>query len=103
MAYKAADIFEDIRYRVDDSEGKIKDKWLLHLLNMAQIEYAKKTRAMKRETEIILDPVYNAYVLPDDILELKAVKYAQEGVEYRLLYPMDLGERQLFGRKIVAA
>jgi len=103
MAYTAAEIIDDVLGRVDDEEGKISRTWLLHLLNMAQIDYAKRTHAFKKEGLFTIDTQYNAFRLPEDILEIKKAMYSCDSVSYTLLYPMDFGERQEFNQQVVVA
>lgn len=101
MAYTAKEIIDDVLARVDIEDGKISRLWLLHLLNMAQVDFAKRTHRWRKEEKIEIDTQYNAFMLPTDFLELKNAKYAQDGVTYYQLSPMDLGERQTFEKQIV--
>jgi len=103
MAYTAKEIIDDVLGRIDDEENKISRKWLLHLLNMACIEYAKRTKSFRKEYSHTINTLYNAFALPENVLEIKNVKYSVDGVDWQQLYPMNLSERQRFEKKIMVA
>lgn len=100
MSYSAGEIIDDIVHRVNDEGGKLKRSWLLHLLNVAQIDFAKQTYWFKKEYRHTIDKRFNAFVLPIDFLQLTNVKYSADGNSYTLLTPMNPEERQVFEKQI---
>ena len=72
MSYTAGEIISDVRERAnDEKEKKLRWSWLLHLLNLAQDDFAKQTHYFNKEYKHTIDTRFNAFTLPVDFLELK--------------------------------
>ncbi len=103
MAYTAGEIIEDVLHRVNDEEKKLSGTWLLHLLNMAQTDFARRTKYWSSQSEIKLDTRFNAFILPLTALEIRNVRYSLDSNTYSVLTPMNPNEIEFYSKKILFA
>ena len=101
MAYTAGEIIDDVLHRVNDEENKLSRVWLLHLLSMAQTDFAKRTKYWSSQSEIKIDTRFNAFILPATALEIRDVKYSSNNNTYDTLTPMNPTEIEYFSKKTI--
>lgn len=99
MSYTAKELIDDVLGRVDDETGQLNRSWLLHLLNLAQTDFAKNVHWWEKEHKHTIDKRFNCLSLPDDFLEMKALKYSADGLNYRILFPMDKEDVEYYGNQ----
>ncbi|MBU2251763.1 MAG: hypothetical protein KJ977_05265 [Candidatus Omnitrophica bacterium] len=99
MAYTVKNVLDDVIHRIQDEEGKVKRGWLTHLVNVALVEFAERTHWWVGQKKVDIDTRFNAFILPEDFLELKNIRYSADGNEYSPLFPMDYDQAKYYSKQ----
>lgn len=78
MTYTVKDVINEVRVRANDLEGKISSSYIIHLINRGQEEIAKKLKFLQKEKMYIITSTKNAVSLPNDLLDVKNLQYAEK-------------------------